>query len=38
LLPLTVWLSRHYLSVDFPEHDIERADDSRDVSQHVPAT
>jgi hypothetical protein len=25
------------LSIDLPEHDIERADDRRDIGKHVPA-
>ena len=29
--------TRTSLSVDLPEHDIERPDDRRDVGQHVPA-
>jgi hypothetical protein len=26
------------LAIDLPEHDVERADDRRDISQHMPAT
>jgi hypothetical protein len=26
-----------YSSIDLPEHDVERADDRRDVGKHVPA-
>jgi hypothetical protein len=26
-----------YSSIDLPEHDIERADDRRDIGKHVPA-
>jgi hypothetical protein len=26
------------LSIDLPEHDVERADDRRDIGKHVPAT
>jgi hypothetical protein len=42
LLPPISWgamssFSPNISSIDFSEHDIERPDDRRDVSQHVPA-